>query len=459
MNKQRKKSLSRNLIKRYAVIITVIFIILFIGFILIYNHYIFRDIKNDFSGVYYPMMRRSQEFDKEYILRVYKDHILSKGILYYNKTVYKYAETTGVIIPSGKEITSNTLISRLLTFVRNRTMLITVDLPPEEGKGIFFVNFNIGNYLEGTSIGTIFVLTAVYLLGIYSAAMIGLLVFGRKQTEKALKPIKDLTILSENINEKNMSLRLDIDDVEYELKDLCVTFNNMLDRIQQAYDRQRQFLSDASHELRTPISVIDGYANMLRRWGKSDEDILDESIEAIAAETNNMKKMTNGLLFLSSTDANTIEYEKTRFNLSNVLSDIVRETRILDKNRHLVKDEISDGLIISGDCSRIKQCIRIFIDNAINYTADKSQIVVSAQREGDDVSVSISDSGTGIPKENLGKIFNRFYRGDVSRNRSGGVGLGLSIAREIVLEHKGTITVTTKDGAGTTFKIYLTANN
>ncbi|MBN1624617.1 MAG: HAMP domain-containing histidine kinase [Clostridia bacterium] len=455
MNRNRKKSLSRNLINRYAAIITVIFLVLFIGFLMIYNHYIFRDIKNDFSGIYYPMMRRSQEFDKEYILKVYEEHIMSKGILYYNKTVYKYAETSGLMIPSGNEITSNNLPSRIRSFIQNGTMLITVDLPPEEGNGIFFVNFNMGNYLKETSIGTIFFLTIIYLLGIYSAAMAGLLIYGSRQTKKALKPIKDLTVLAENINENSMSLRLDVNDVEDELKDLCITFNNMLDRIQQAYDRQRLFLSDASHELRTPISIIDGYANMLKRWGKADEKILDESIEAIAAETINMKQITNGLLFLSSSDANTIIYEMTYFNLSDVLSDIIRETLILDKNRHTLKEEIVEGLVLNGDCNRIKQCIRILIDNAMKYTPEQSEIIISAYDENDCVAISVSDYGPGIKKEDLGKIFNRFYRGDVSRDRSVGVGLGLSIAREIVLKHKGTITVTTKDETGTTFKVNL----
>jgi signal transduction histidine kinase len=278
---------------------------------------------------------------------------------------------------------------------------------------------------------------------------------GSKASGKIIKPVENMTSIAKNININVLDTRLDISGAQDELKELAETFNDMLDRIQKSYKQQNQFVSDASHELRTPISVIQGYANLLSRWGKNDKDVLDESIEAIKTEAESMKDLIEKLLFLARGDNNRQTIEKHRIVLNELIDEIIRETRLIDNIHQIINIENQD-ITINADGKLLKEALRIFIDNSIKYTPSGGEISINSRFEKKEAVVTIKDNGIGIPKDDLPNIFNRFYRADKSRTKeTGGNGLGLSIAKWIILIHNGSINVESRVNYGTTITIVL----
>jgi len=229
----------------------------------------------------------------------------------------------------------------------------------------------------------------------------------------------------------------------------------MMNRIEDQYNRQKQFVSDASHELRTPIAVIQGYVAMLDRWGKNDQEVLQESIAAIKNEAENMNELIDKLLFLARHDNNTFEFQKEEFSMTEMLTEIVKETQIIDSSHRFAFDSKTE-LSIYGDKNRLKQALRIFIDNALKYTPADGEIAIQLSKDNRYIIVSIKDTGIGMTQEDLKHIFDRFYRSDKSRTKDkGGHGLGLAIAKIIILGHQGKIRVRSKVGEGSEFIIML----
>lgn len=299
------------------------------------------------------------------------------------------------------------------------------------------------------------IVLASTLLFINIAVTIIVLLAGTRASRKTLKPIETMTNTVKNITIKALDTRLNIRGSQDELKDLARTFNTMLDRIQQSYEQQNQFVSDASHELRTPISVIQGYANMLDRWGKDDKSVLEESISAIKTESESMKSLIEKLLFLARGDKNTQKVEKVEFYLNELIDEIVKETKLID-NTHEIKSEKNDLAKINADYKMIKEALRVFMDNSIKYTPEGGSIKVNCSIQNNEVLISIEDTGMGISKEDLPHIFDRFYRADKSRTKqTGGTGLGLSIAKWIIFKHNGRITVESRVNVGTKINITL----
>lgn len=282
-------------------------------------------------------------------------------------------------------------------------------------------------------------------------------------SERHLKPIKVMNEKINDISSSNLSTRLDISGTKDELKDLASTFNSMINDIELGYDRQRQFVSDASHELRTPIAVIKGYGNMLKRWGKDDPEILEESIQAIIDETENMHSLVESLLFIARNDKNTLKMEKTRFNAGELIEDIVKETSMIDKT-HEIRSDIQYHGEIFGAEDKLKQALRVFVDNSIKYTPDGGYIQISLRESEREILVTIKDNGIGISKEDLPKIFERFYRADKSRTKlgdsgkTGGTGLGLAIAKIIIDQHNGHLHVDSELNVGTNLTVIIPKN-
>ncbi len=260
----------------------------------------------------------------------------------------------------------------------------------------------------------------------------------------------------EGINAARLDTRIPINETQEELKNLARAINGMLDRINESYRAQVRFVSDASHELRTPIAVIQGYANLLDRWGKNDEKTLLESINAIKDEAANMKELIEQLLFLARGDNNTIALQIEQFKLSELTMEVIHETQMIDTSHHY-QTRLSD-VSVSADKALIKQALRILIDNAIKYTESGGHIMVAADREGEFAKLSVQDDGIGISPEAVSRVFDRFYRADESRARAtGGSGLGLAIAKWITLRHKGHMEVLSREGIGTRISIVLPA--
>lgn len=268
--------------------------------------------------------------------------------------------------------------------------------------------------------------------------------FSYKISKHSLKPVDDMIKEVKEISINDLNKRLDVSGVNNEFKDLAKTFNEMVSEIQVSMEKQNRFISDASHELRTPISVIQGYANLLNRWGKEDEEVLIESIEAIKDESNNMKKLIESLLFLARGEKNNNVIIKEDFNLKNLVDEIVKESIMID-DKHNIFTKNNEDVIINADKNLIKEAIRVFVDNSIKYTQEGGNIKINSFKSNKKVFISIEDNGIGIPKDDLERIFDRFYRVDKSRNKEiNGFGLGLSIAKYIIDTHDGNIKIYSK---------------
>ena len=300
----------------------------------------------------------------------------------------------------------------------------------------------------------------------------------RRMVRKTLDPIAELSRAAQSLNAVNRQLdhekmlaltgrlngidgrrldtRIPVDDLQEELQNVAVAINGMLDRINESYAAQARFVSDASHELRTPIAVIQGYANLLDRWGKDDEKALMESVSAIKDEAGNMKDLVEQLLFLARGDSNRISLVEERVDLAAMIEEVVSETRMLDSGHEF--RTVGGDVSVMADKALIKQALRILVDNAVKYTDQGGEIIVSAAKDGAYSRLSVSDSGIGIKPEILPYVFDRFVRADESRTRAtGGAGLGLSIAQWIASRHSGHMEVVSREGIGTKISLILPA--
>ncbi len=277
----------------------------------------------------------------------------------------------------------------------------------------------------------------------------------QRLNRKVLKPISDMAETAATLSANNLSDRISVEGAKNELKDLALVINGMLDRIELSYNSQKQFVSDASHELRTPIAVIQGYVSMLERWGKTDKEVLDEGIAAISQEAASMKELVERLLFLARHDKKTLMLEMESFDPREVMSELHREAKMLS-SVHAFALEPAENATIHGDKGMIKQLMRILVDNAIKYTPEGGRITLGMKREGNQCILSVTDTGSGISAKELTRVFDRFYRCDEARkSQTSGHGLGLSIARIIAVAHGGKIRVRSKVGVGTTFSVLL----
>ncbi len=305
---------------------------------------------------------------------------------------------------------------------------------------------------------TTLVIILLVLLVISILQLLDVILSGSKSSKKILRPIEVMTRTVENITVNELNTRLDISGSQDELKDLARTFNGMLDGIQQSYEKQNQFVSDASHELRTPIAVIQGYTDLLHRWGKEDENILDESLVAIKEESNNMKDLVEKLLFLARGDKETQKVEKKDFYLNDLIDVIIKETKMIDDAHEIISSD-NAKVLIHADPRLIKESLRIFIDNSIKYTPSGGSITIESTLKENEIQISIEDTGIGIGQKDLPHIFSRFYRVDKSRTKgidgAGGTGLGLAIASWIIQMHNGKIRVESQIDVGTKIIINL----
>lgn len=279
---------------------------------------------------------------------------------------------------------------------------------------------------------------------------------GTAASRKVLKPIKTMTQHAKNIAFGRMDGRIAIPAANDELTELAVTFNDMLDRLQGGINRQQKFVSDASHELRTPAAVFTNYIELLEKYGKDDKSLFDESIDAIRSEAKYLQSLLENLLFLARTDQNRQVLRKENLELSEIVDSVMKTTARIANNHHIHLLE-NDAATIYGDDTTIRQLLRIFLDNAMKYTPAGGDIIVNSESRDGKVYLSISDTGIGIAPENLDKVFDRFFRVDSEDlvYDAKGSGLGLSIAKWIADNHRIKIAVASELGKGTTFTLEI----
>lgn len=294
------------------------------------------------------------------------------------------------------------------------------------------------------------------LIVLYIVIVVIIIIKGRKSDEKLFEPLSIMSATANRLTAHNLhSERLNVEGTQNELKDLANVINEMLDRIETSYESQKQFVSDASHELRTPIAVIQGYANLLDRWGSDNKEVLEESIEAIQNESRSMQDLVEKLLFLSRHDKKTLKLKKRWFNMKPIVEDMVKETRLVALGRN-IKSPVVEDVTVYGDKQALKQAIRIFIDNAVKYSKEGDTVSILCENHNGDCVITVSDTGIGMTRNDVEHIFDRFYRSDHVRSQNiSGHGLGLSLAKLIILAHTGKIKVRTQFTKGTSFIVTI----
>ncbi len=277
---------------------------------------------------------------------------------------------------------------------------------------------------------------------------------------KSLAPVVAMSSQAGRIGAANLHERLAVQNERDELGHLARSFNSLLDRLGQSFERQRRFMADASHELRTPVAILRGEAEVaLSQQARSPEEYR-ESLGVLHQEAERLTHIVEDLFTLTRADAGQYPLQPREFYLDELVSECVHSARTLAlaKKICLNFEEASESPI-SADESLLRRMILNLLDNAIKYTLDGGRVTVTCHREGENYVLSITDTGAGIPTELQPRIFERFFRVDKARSRAesdgGGAGLGLSISRWIAEAHHGRLELTRSDSTGSTFSAYL----
>ncbi|WP_051331200.1 HAMP domain-containing sensor histidine kinase [Aneurinibacillus terranovensis] len=273
-------------------------------------------------------------------------------------------------------------------------------------------------------------------------------------SRQLLMPIQSITETMQRIHEEDLSKRFVFYDNGDELSRLGHIFNQMMNRLEASFHQQKQFVEDASHELRTPVAIIEGHLSLLARWGKKDPRVLEESLEASLEEIRRLASLVEELLHLNRTEDLSFKSEQTQ-NPAAVISGVCHDFHSLHPDfvfeQHLASLE---DISLPVSAEHLKQILIILLDNAVKYSKDDKRVVVTGKVTDEGAHLLIQDFGLGIPAEDLPRIFDRFYRVNKDRSRErGGNGLGLSIAKRLIERAHGTIEITSEENEGTTITL------
>ncbi|WP_238881921.1 cell wall metabolism sensor histidine kinase WalK [Clostridium sp. YIM B02551] len=307
----------------------------------------------------------------------------------------------------------------------------------------------------------IYIYVVASILVLFIGSLLGVTIF-----KLTLKPLYNVTDTVGKINAKQLYMRLPINTGQTEIDTLSNSFNNMLERIEISFEQEqiirekmRQFVSDASHELRTPLTSIHGFVEVLLRGAAKNEKQLDLALNSILIESDRLTKLVNDLLLLTKLDQK-VNVEIKRENINEIIEEVFPQLQILSGKR-AIELQLDKDLFVDTNKNQIKQVIFNLVQNAVQHTDEINGVITINTSSvngatGEYLKLQISDNGTGIPKEHLTEIFDRFFRSELHRSRKhGGYGLGLSIVKSIIDSNNGNIKVDSELNKGTTFTIYL----
>jgi heavy metal sensor kinase len=276
-------------------------------------------------------------------------------------------------------------------------------------------------------------------------------------SRRALSPVDALVQTARTVSGTNLNSRLQKLETGDELQRLSDTLNEMLDRIESAFLRITQFTADASHELRTPISLIRTEAELALRRSRGEAEY-KESLRHILLEAERTTALIEQLLAMARADSGRETLHLEPVDLRQTLRSVVAGWQQVATIRNLQFSARLDGpeVFVTGDETLLRRLLDILLDNALKYTSQPGSVQLRLEAHGDSALISVQDSGVGIAEKDQSKIFERFYRVDQARNRAqGGAGLGLAIAQWIVMQHRGSIEVESRPGQGSTFRVEL----
>jgi two-component system OmpR family sensor kinase len=337
--------------------------------------------------------------------------------------------------------------------VHNTLHLRTYTVPLETERGpVGLLQVGINLQLFDVTLSTL----ATVLLLLAIIAMVLSILAAWFMTGRALAPLSTVTQVATQITRADdLGRRIPLsDNPDDEVGQLIQAFNETMERLEQLFTMQRRFLADVSHELRTPLTVIKGNVGLIRKVGADEE-----SLGSIETEVDRLTRLVGDLLFLAQAESGQVPFDLSAVELDAILLEVFQQMRVLAGERVSISIDEIDQIQVKGDRDRLKQVMLNLVGNAIQYTPAGGKVKLALGRVEEQAWLKVSDSGPGIPTEDLPHIFERFYRGEKSRHRSAnsGFGLGLSIAYYIITFHQGTIEVESGAGKGTTFIVRLPA--
>jgi two-component system OmpR family sensor kinase len=284
--------------------------------------------------------------------------------------------------------------------------------------------------------------------------LVALLVAGWWVVRLGIRPIKHVTDAAVAITDGDMERRVEPQPHGTEAGRLADAFNIMAERRAISEQQLRQFVADASHELRTPLTTITGVLTLYRSGVLESGPVLDEALRRALQESERMTALVTDLLLLASLDQGA-PLARDTVDLGEIVTDAAFDAAILDADRTIVT-EIGADARVTGDEPRLRQVVANLVANAVAYTPAETSISLDVKADGEECVLLVRDDGPGMTAEQANRVFDRFYRTDTGRSRvRGGAGLGLSIVASIVNAHRGTVSVSTAPGRGTTFRVVL----
>lgn len=258
-------------------------------------------------------------------------------------------------------------------------------------------------------------------------------------TRQTMSPVVKMTASAKKISSTKLDTLLPVSKKDDELNELASTFNDLFTRLKIDFDRERQFTSDVSHELKTPVAVILGQSNLLRRWGKDDPQQLEKSLNTIINETKSMEAIINNLLQMSRLESGRIQPQIENVDITQMFERIKDETLSI-KPETIINFDSNYECSIPADIELIHQVFTVIVSNSLKFAPSPATLNFSCKKDKDFTTIELEDNGQGFGEANIPHVFERFYRGDEAHTRSaGGSGLGLSIAKTIIESMNGTI--------------------
>ena len=450
-----------------SILFAVLIIIMNISIYLLFNHFSLKSevgqVETDAVAIAKGIQSSSSSIPLPDLLRAY---VPVDGMLeIVSKSNNRYPPITS---PTQPELSKRTAVfyaqktTEIITFGHESYVLVSIPVIWQNGE---VVNIQVTESLRETmkNLQSLrFVLVAVTLI-----ALIPVYISGRLLGKLIMQPIRTMTTTMRDIQESGEFKQLALESKSKdELVEMGETFNHMIELLQGNFAKQESFVANASHELRTPLTVIESYASLLKRKGMERPDLFNESIEAIHSEAIRMREMTEQLLLLARNKEQWVIKKEQLEATELAMASAVAFQNAYHRDVHV---EGESSLIVHSDSQLLKQLLFIFLDNAFKYSKESITVTLGKSDSSGNLNktektvqkykkvwIRIADRGVGIPKQELEKVFDRFYRVDKARSRqNGGLGLGLSLAREISDALGAKIEMDSLESVGTTVTIIL----
>lgn len=270
---------------------------------------------------------------------------------------------------------------------------------------------------------------------------------------RSMKPLKRISQLTSTISaDKLDQAHINLEQAPTEVRELAETVDQMLVRLSESWEHQRELLSNVSHELRTPLTIISGYIQSILRRGDNLSEIQTEALTTASSEADRTVQLLQDLLDLARLDSGRLQFQPENIVLNDLMKEVVGMAKQYSE-REIALDLEPSNVTIKADSHRLKQVLLNLIDNAVKYSEPETSVTLKLTKNNNFATIHVCDRGVGIPLQQQGRIFERFFRVDESRNRAGGTGLGLSIVKTLVEGMGGNISVRSQLNEGSTFTI------